>query len=191
MMKGACSAYLRTQGAEQIVDERPDLREEGTAWSQLQELGRKKEALRVGAGEGAHEPGGREGPGEGGKPRRVHKATRHVASLGLVRASAELTFSFFKQLLPERNEAEQNTDKAHENGSLELLAGRISAFQGSPGSKLGSKNRDFRISDCALHQQQCPSRIWLAPTSRVFWGSGYCTKSWYNRSRNFCLYSYR
>ncbi|XP_017898608.1 PREDICTED: type 2 DNA topoisomerase 6 subunit B-like isoform X2 [Capra hircus] len=28
-----------------------------------------------------------------------------------------------KQLLPERNEAEQNTDKAHENGSLELLAG--------------------------------------------------------------------
>ncbi|KAG5196608.1 hypothetical protein JEQ12_011294 [Ovis aries] len=35
----------------------------------------------------------------------------------------ELTFSFFKQLLPERNEAEQNTDKAHENGSLELLAG--------------------------------------------------------------------
>ncbi|XP_017898612.1 PREDICTED: type 2 DNA topoisomerase 6 subunit B-like isoform X5 [Capra hircus] len=28
-----------------------------------------------------------------------------------------------QQLLPERNEAEQNTDKAHENGSLELLAG--------------------------------------------------------------------
>lgn len=85
-------------------------------------------------------------------------------------------------MLPEKNEAEQNTEETHENSSLELLAGRISAFQVSPGSKLGSKKPDFRISDCALyHSDVLPESGWLPPQV------GYSGAA----ARNFCLYSYR
>lgn len=46
----------------------------------------------VGAGEEVHmTQEGETVPGEGGKPHGVHKATRHMISLGLVHASAELT----------------------------------------------------------------------------------------------------
>ncbi|KAJ8795681.1 hypothetical protein J1605_002443 [Eschrichtius robustus] len=38
-----------------------------------------------------------------------------------------------QQLLPEKNNAEQSTEDAHENSSLELLAGKASAFQKQDG----------------------------------------------------------
>lgn len=71
----------------------------------------------------------------------INKATRHTRLTGAHSCFCKTngTSNFFKQLLPEKNDAEENTEDTHENSSLELLAGKSLAFRVSSGSKLGSK----------------------------------------------------
>lgn len=69
-------------------------------------------------------------------------------------------------MLPEKNDSE-STEDAHENSSLELLTGKVLAFQVSPGSKLESKRHDFEAFKLHLPPQQYPSVICLAPTATV------------------------
>ncbi|XP_025142528.1 CAAX prenyl protease 2 isoform X15 [Bubalus bubalis] len=65
-----------------------------------------------------------------------------------------------QQLLPERNEAEQNTDEAHENSSLELLAGTGEQTENKRlkrGSQGMEQTRAFRSAG-ALNPSEAASR---------------------------------
>ncbi|KAF5920844.1 hypothetical protein HPG69_006155 [Diceros bicornis minor] len=71
---------------------------------------------------------------------KLHKSFREITQHRFLHhCSCEV-----KQLLPEKNDAEQSTEDAHENSNLELLAGNVAAFQVSPRPKLGRISKQVK-----------------------------------------------
>lgn len=87
---------------------------------------------------------------------KLHKSFHEVTQHRFVYHCSQAV----KQLLPEKNEAEQNTDEAHENSSLELLAGTGEQTENKRlkrGSQGMEETRAFRSAG-ALNPSEAASR---------------------------------